>query len=201
MGPRTGSWSGHPGHGTRVIRERMPTKETVGDVLDRIARDRPAGWEAIRTELRRCVRLEAQRPRACSRDPDDVAEECLVRAMANDGAALRRASPETPLLSWGRGVVKHVAREMARRTSTPTPSSSTPSSATEGRAAAQAAPCSHRVRRTPATAVSGVPQGSRALRWVRATPSPASRIPKLNRKPPPDPLRALPGPKLPRAPG
>ena len=47
---------------------------------------------------------------------DSARSETLIRALENDGQALRRADPATPLAAWLGKVIRNVGRERMRET-------------------------------------------------------------------------------------
>ncbi len=65
-----------------------------------------SAWSVLKREARATVRASAGR--------EDLVSEMLVRSMHDDGAALRRADPETPLRPWLATMAKHVRLESVR---------------------------------------------------------------------------------------
>ncbi len=65
-----------------------------------------SAWLALKREARVIVRASVEH--------EDMVSELLVRSMHDNGAALRRADPETPLRPWLATMAKNVRLESAR---------------------------------------------------------------------------------------
>jgi DNA-directed RNA polymerase specialized sigma24 family protein len=91
-------------------RVRLDTDPTVGEWL----RFRETAPEAAAVLLLDASRRAVRRGKGQPADREDWAQEAVLRALADDAAALRRADPRAPLLGWLRVCHRNVRREAAR---------------------------------------------------------------------------------------
>ena len=89
-------------------------EQTIGQVLDWLARDRDPAWVALQDLAQRRVRSLARRWRLQQSDAEDVGDAVFLRVIDGDCAALRRSDASTPIAAWLTGIAKNVLRERGR---------------------------------------------------------------------------------------
>lgn len=103
-----GSASSHPSaHGS------LP--ETVGTFLALLRNDPDRAGRAFLAAIGPVARAIFRAWRLPTDLTEDAVQDGMLRALANDSAALRRADPGTHLAAWLRGLMHNLAHEQVRR--------------------------------------------------------------------------------------
>lgn len=93
---------------------RSPS-ETVGTFLVRLRNAPDCAGQVLLALIAPIARAVFRARRLPTDLTEDAVQDGVVRALANDSAALRRADPATHLAAWLRGLMHNLAREEVRR--------------------------------------------------------------------------------------